>query len=53
MLFWNEARTTNSLPPFRSVQFGHELGIPLYLRWKLAEKVKQAAADQWPVEAVG
>jgi|SRR6266568_2862029 len=37
---------------FRFVRFrlGQELGIPLYLRWKLADKLRRAAADRWPIE---
>jgi hypothetical protein len=39
---------------FRFVRFslGRESGIPLYLRWKLAEKLRRAAGDRWPIEAL-
>jgi hypothetical protein len=53
---WNEVGVARRrILFFRFVRFslGHELGIPLYLRWTLAEKIKQAAGDRWPIEAVG
>jgi len=39
---------------FRFVRFslGHELHIPLYLRWKLADKLRRAAGDRWPIETI-
>lgn len=39
---------------WRYVRFGlgRELDIPLYLRAKLAEKVRHAAGDRWPIEPV-
>jgi hypothetical protein len=53
---WNEVSVARRrILFFRLVRFslGPELGIPLYLRWKLAEKIKQTAGDRWPIEAVG
>lgn len=40
---------------FRYVRFrlGRDLRIPLYLRPKLAEKVKHAAGNLWPRESIG
>jgi hypothetical protein len=39
---------------FRFVRFGlgRELDVPLYLRAKLAEKVRLAVGDRWPIEPV-
>jgi hypothetical protein len=37
---------------FVRLSLGHELGIPLYLRWKLADKLRCAAGNRWPIEAV-
>ncbi len=52
---WNEiAIAQRRILFFRFVRFslGHELGIPLHLKWKLAEKLRRAAGDRWPIEAV-
>jgi hypothetical protein len=37
---------------FVRLSLGHELDIPLYLRPKLATKLRQTAGDRWPIEAV-
>jgi hypothetical protein len=39
---------------FQFVRFGlgRELDIPLYLRARLADKLKRAAGDRWPIEPV-
>ena len=39
---------------FQFVRFslGRELDIPLYLRARLADKVRNAAGDHWPIEPV-
>jgi hypothetical protein len=39
---------------FRFVRFGlgRELDIPLYLRAKLADKLRRAAGERWPIEPV-
>jgi hypothetical protein len=53
---WNEITVSQRrILFFRFVRFslGHELNIPLYLRWKLAEKVRRAAGNGWPIESVG
>lgn len=53
---WTEiAITRRKILFFHYVRFGlgRELGIPLYLRATLAEKVKGAAGGSWPVEPLG
>lgn len=39
---------------FQFVRFGlgRELNIPLYLRARLADKLRHAAGDRWPIEPV-
>lgn len=52
---WSEVTVTQRrILFFRYVRFslGHQLSIPLYLRWKLAEKLRLNAADRWPIEAI-
>jgi len=52
---WNEVSIAQRrILFFRFVRFslGHELDIPLYLRWKLADKLRRAAGNRWPTEAV-
>lgn len=53
---WNQVSVSRRrILFFGFVRFGlgHEIDIPLYLRWKLAEKVRYAAGDRWPFEVVG
>ena len=52
---WNEvsiARRRILFFHFVRFRVGHELDIPLYLRWKLADRLGQAAGDRWPIETV-
>jgi hypothetical protein len=52
---WNEiAIAQRQILFFRFVRFslGHELDIPLYLKWKLADKLRHAAGDRWPIETI-
>jgi len=53
---WNEITVSRRQSRFfGSVRLGltRELDIPLGLRPKLADKLKRAAGDRWPVELVG
>ena len=53
---WQEIEVSQRRVLFlRYVRFrlGRELDIPLYLRPKLAEKVKRVAGDHWPRESIG
>ena len=52
---WTEvAITRRRFLFFRYVRFGlgSELNIPLYMREGIAERIKQAAGSNWPVEAI-
>ena len=52
---WNEITISRRrIAFFRVVRFGlgRELDIPLYLRAKLADKVRRGAGKQWPIEPV-
>jgi hypothetical protein len=52
---WNEISISQrQILFFRFVRLslGRDLDIPLYLRLKLADKVRCAAGDYWPIEAV-
>jgi len=52
---WNEiSLAQRRLLFFRFVRFslGHELRIPLFVRWKVADELRGAAGDQWPIETV-
>ena len=53
---WNEIRISRKQVVFLEyvrLGLGRELNIPLYLRPKLADKLKSAAASSWPMESVG
>ena len=52
---WNEISISErKILFFRFVRFGLglELDIPLYLRWKLADKLKREAGDRWPIQTL-
>ena len=52
---WTEVEITRrKLLFFRYVRFGlgREVKIPLYLRERLAERIKHTARSSWPVEAL-
>ena len=52
---WDEIKISRTrILFFRYVRFGlgRELDIPLYLRAQLADKLRSAAGDQWPIEEV-
>jgi hypothetical protein len=52
---WTEiAVTRRRILFFQFVRFGlgRELDIPLYLRLKLADKLRRTAGDWWPIEQV-
>lgn len=52
---WNEITIAQQkIAFFRFVRFGlgRELEIPLYLRPKLADKLRRGAGKQWPIEQI-
>ena len=52
---WDEIKISRTkILFFRFVRFGlgRELDVPLYLRARLADKLKRAAENHWPVEPI-
>ena len=50
---WSEVAVTRQrilFLKFLRFSLGRELDIPLYVRAKLAEKLRSAAGDHWPIE---
>jgi len=55
LIRWDEIKISRTrILFFRYVRFGlgRELDIPLYLRPRIADKLRHASGDRWPIEQV-